>query len=123
VELRFTDHPVWKKPLSDEEMEWLLENDPALLQKLWEAHEGRIKAAEDDPLNHGVELEHWGYAEERLETSLSVMALGGNRSGKTEWGARCVVRRYCSISTHSLLPTALSLRVWNWGVRSRRGIM
>ena len=92
MELRFTDHPVWKKPLSDEEMEWLLENDPALLQKLWEAHEGRIKAAEEDPLNHGVELEHWGYAEERLETSLSVMALGGNRSGKTEWGARCVVR-------------------------------
>ena len=79
MELRFTDHPVWKKPLSDEEMVFLLENEPQMLQQLWEAHEGRIKAAEADPLNNGVELEHWGYAEDLLDSCLSIMCLGGNR--------------------------------------------
>ena len=54
--------------------------------------EATIKLAEEDPLNHGFNLEHWGHAEDKLHKCLSVMCLGGNRSGKTEWGARTIVK-------------------------------
>ncbi len=36
-------------------------------------------------------MEHWEYAEDILREKTSVIALGGNRSGKTEWGARAIV--------------------------------
>ena len=44
------------KPPTDEEIVQLGELDPKLLVKLHEAHEGRIQAAEEDPLRYGFDL-------------------------------------------------------------------
>jgi hypothetical protein len=52
MELQFTKHPILQPP-SDEEIVALGEIDPKLLANLHEAHEGRIRAAESDPLRHG----------------------------------------------------------------------
>ena len=49
----FTKHPILKAP-TDEEIILLGEADPRLLSDLHEAHEGRIRAAESDPLRHGL---------------------------------------------------------------------
>ncbi len=47
MELTFTKHPFLQPP-TDEEIVLLAENDPKLLEALYEAHEGRIQAAEED---------------------------------------------------------------------------
>jgi hypothetical protein len=51
--IEFTQHPVLQAP-SDEEIIALGELDPKLLRNLHEAHEGRIRAAEEDPLTTWV---------------------------------------------------------------------
>ena len=55
MELKFTKHPVLVPP-TDEEIVFLAENDPKILAELHKAHEGRIEAAQQDPLRHGFEL-------------------------------------------------------------------
>ena len=89
-EIAFSPHPLLSPP-SDEEIILLAENDPELLLKLHEAHEGRIKAAEQDPLRYGFDLDGW----ERMRTSLNshneCLVLGGNRSGKTTGCAKMVM--------------------------------
>ena len=88
--LEFTSHPILQAP-SDEEIVALGELDPKLLQKLHEAHEGRIRAAEEDPLRHGFDLAGW----ERIRNALSkydeVITFGGNRSGKTTGCAKMLM--------------------------------
>lgn len=54
--------------------------------------EETLKLAEEDPLNHGFPLEPWEHAEESLESHSTTMIYGGNRSSKTEFSARCVVK-------------------------------
>jgi len=46
--ITFTEHPIVRPP-TDEEIVLLGEQDPQLLADLHEAHEGRIKAAAEDP--------------------------------------------------------------------------
>ena len=87
----FTDHPFLNAP-SDEEIVLLAENDPSLLKSLYESHEGRIKASQEDPLRHGFNLEGWQRIEDGLENHNEVLALGGNRSGKTTGCAKLVMQ-------------------------------
>ena len=88
--LEFTEHPILKPP-SDEEIVALGEMDYKLLQKLHEAHEGRIKAAEEDPLRHGFELAGWSRMRQAIEEYDEVITFGGNRSGKTTGCAKMVM--------------------------------
>ena len=94
--LTFTKHPILDaKAPTDEEIVALAtgsQEDKEILKQWHKQHEARIRLAEEDPLNHGFSLEHWGYAEDLLHNSLSIMCLGGNRSGKTEFGARAIVK-------------------------------
>ena len=55
MELQFTQHPFLQPP-TDEEIVLLAENDPKLLEALYQAHEGRIQAAEEDPIRYGFDL-------------------------------------------------------------------
>ena len=93
-----TDHPILKPIPLEEIKRYVTVNGEIDVDRVMEIHqkiqerEEVLKQAEEDPMNHGFELEHWKYAEERLCNSLSIMCLGGNRSGKTEAGARFVVR-------------------------------
>ena len=89
--IEFTKHPIIKAP-TDEEIVLLGEADPKLLSDLHEAHEGRIRSAESDPLHYGFELEGWKHVDKFFETVNTVFVSGGNRSSKTEMGARSVVK-------------------------------
>ena len=90
MEIQFTDHPILVSP-SDEEIVALGEIDPKLLVELHEAHEGRIKAAEQEPLKYGFDLEGWGRIRDSLVEYDEVLVLGGNRSGKTTGCAKMIM--------------------------------
>tara|TARA_R110000772_G_scaffold43614_3_gene100445 strand:- start:1227 stop:2885 length:1659 start_codon:yes stop_codon:yes gene_type:complete len=94
MELRFTDHPILPSP-SDEEIIYLAENDPKLLEQLYISHEGRIKASEEDPLRYGFDLPGWHRARESLDEFNECLALGGNRSGKTTGCAKMIMEAVC----------------------------
>ena len=90
MELKFSKHPLLDPP-SDEEIILLGQKDPKLLQQLYEAHEGRIKAAEEDPVRYGFDLEGWGRIRNGLNEYNECLVLGGNRSGKTTGCAKMVM--------------------------------
>lgn len=88
--ITFTRHPVLQPP-TDEEIVQLGELDPKLLEELHRAHEGRIQAAEEDPLRHGFDLKGWSRIREALRDYDEVITFGGNRSGKTTGCAKLVM--------------------------------
>jgi len=88
--ITFTEHPIVQPP-TDEEIVLLGEQDPQLLADLHEAHEGRIKAAVEDPMRYGFDLEGWGRIRNGLQENNEVLALGGNRSGKTTGCAKMLM--------------------------------
>jgi hypothetical protein len=90
MELKFSKHPLLDPP-SDEEIILLGQKDPKLLKQLYEAHEGRIKAAEEDPVRYGFDLEGWGRIRDGLHEYNECLVLGGNRSGKTTGCAKMVM--------------------------------
>ena len=91
MELQFTKHPILQPP-SDEEIVALGEIDPKLLQDLHEAHEGRIRASESDPVRYGFDLDGWGRMRKGIEKYNECLVLGGNRSGKTTGCAKMVMQ-------------------------------
>ena len=94
MELSFTKHPILSAP-TDEEIVYLAEKDPKLLEQLYLAHEGRIKASEEDPLRYGFDLPGWGRARDSLNEFNECLALGGNRSGKTTGCAKMIMEDVC----------------------------
>tara|TARA_R110000803_G_scaffold50684_2_gene104992 strand:- start:5243 stop:6925 length:1683 start_codon:yes stop_codon:yes gene_type:complete len=90
MELKFKEHPILKPP-SDDEIVWLAKNDPKLLKDLWESHQGRIAASVEDPLRFGFDLESWKRIRWAMGEYSEVLALGGNRSGKTTGFAKLVM--------------------------------
>jgi hypothetical protein len=91
MELSFTPHPILSAP-TDEEIVALGENDPQLLKALYDAHEGRIRAAEEDPIRYGFDLAGWERMYEGLDLYNECLVLGGNRSGKTTGCAKLVMK-------------------------------
>jgi hypothetical protein len=91
MELSFTPHPILQPP-TDEEIVSLGENDPQLLKDLFNAHEGRIRAAEEDPIRYGFDLAGWNRMYEGLAEYNECLVLGGNRSGKTTGCAKLVMK-------------------------------
>ena len=90
MELVFTPHPLIEAP-TDEEIVILGESDPKALQELHRVRESLIRASQDDPLRHGFDLEGWGRIRNALTKYNEVLALGGNRSGKTTGCAKLVM--------------------------------
>ena len=90
MELIFTPHPLIEAP-TDEEILILGESDPKALEELYRAREGLIRASQEDPLRHGFDLEGWGRIRQGLMEYNEVLALGGNRSGKTTGCAKLVM--------------------------------
>lgn len=90
MELSFTEHPFLEAP-TDEEIVFLGENDPNLLMQLHKAHEGRIQSSLEDPIRHGFDLSSWGRIRSSMDEYNEVLALGGNRSGKTTGCAKLVM--------------------------------
>lgn len=89
--IEFTKHPILKPP-TDEEIVALGEIDAGLLAQLHQAHEGRIVAAEEDPVRHGFDLPGWERMNEGISKYNECLVLGGNRSGKTTGCAKMVMK-------------------------------
>jgi hypothetical protein len=87
-----TPHPL--VPIPDDETLIALHQQQGAepVRALLEAREERLKRAEEDPLNHGFELEGWKHVDEFLQVVDTAFVSGGNRSSKTEYGARSVVK-------------------------------
>lgn len=78
--LQFTPHPILEAPTDDEIL--LLSETPGGREDLLKWHQSyhtALRAAEEDPLNHGFELEGWKYADKFLQTVDTVILSGGNR--------------------------------------------
>lgn len=85
---------IWRshqilEPPSDEEISLM---EPDELCELHRVYHEAIENAESDPYRYGFRLPHWELAEEVLKEVDEILALGGNRSGKTRFGAYAVVR-------------------------------
>jgi len=91
MELVFTPHPLIEAH-TDEELVILGESDPKSLQELHRVRESLIRASAEDPLRHGFDLEGWGGIRNSLTKYNEVLALGGNRSGKTTGCAKMVMQ-------------------------------
>jgi hypothetical protein len=87
-----TPHPILKVP-SRRQLEALAEKEGVkAVGKLLENREEAIKLANNDPLNHGFTLDGWKHCDKFLGEVDTVFVSGGNRSSKTEYGARSVVK-------------------------------
>jgi len=63
---------------------------------LFRSHEGRIEAAEEDPLKYGFDLPGWSRMRDALDKYDEVITFGGNRSGKTTGCAKMVMEAVTS---------------------------
>ena len=97
--MKFTPHPILKAPTPEEIKKLCFNEDGSdrdggleALIKLHEMHEDAVSNADADPLNFGVSLKGWVYADAMLDLYDTLIIFGGNRSSKTEYGARSVVK-------------------------------
>lgn len=95
--LVFTPHPIVDVLLppidAAAQRRWMrLPNGDRDLLDYWERHEGLIRDAGADPLNYGFELPFWPDLWDLVEAKDETYALGGNGVGKTEIGAKMVVK-------------------------------
>tara|TARA_Y100001938_G_scaffold25624_2_gene34235 strand:- start:2493 stop:4217 length:1725 start_codon:yes stop_codon:yes gene_type:complete len=85
------EHPVLKPPTNEE----LALMKPEQVLTLHQQYHAAIKNAAEDPLNCGFKMPHWEKADALVtgeDATNELIILGGNRSGKTIYGARSVVK-------------------------------
>ena len=69
--------------------------DPEQVLNLHQQYHAALRNAAEDPLNCGFKMPHWEKADGLVtgdDATNELIVLGGNRSGKTIYGARSVVR-------------------------------
>ncbi len=88
----WSKHPILKVPTRGQLQKLLEEKGAQAVHDVWKAREDAISLSNTDPLNHGFPLQHWEKADELLAKYDTLFASGGNRSSKTEYGARSVVK-------------------------------
>lgn len=89
----FTHHPLLQPP-TDEEIIKLTETKEGSEELLrWhKSHEEAIVSAANEPLKHGFDLKGWNRIKWGMSNYNEVLALGGNRSGKTTGCAKIVMQ-------------------------------
>lgn len=88
MSLTWKKHAILKPPTAEE----MARMRPDKLVKLYAAYHEAIENAEKDPYRYGFSLPHWEYAEKALGKFRTLLLFGANRSGKTQFCARQVVR-------------------------------
>ncbi len=89
--LTWQEHPVLKPPTPEE----LAMMEPEQVLDLHTSFHAAIRNAADDPLNCGFKMPHWEKADALVtgeDATNELIVLGGNRSGKTIYGAQSVIR-------------------------------
>ena len=91
--IEFTHHPLLQPP-TDEEIIKLTETKEGSEELLrWhKSHEEAIVSATNEPLKHGFDLNGWNRIKWGMSNYNEVLALGGNRSGKTTGCAKIVMQ-------------------------------
>lgn len=91
-----TEHAWFTLPTREEAQSIIEQHGEDALMKALEERERRIELARKDPYAHGVRLPHWRDADRMLEEYDRLLVSGGNRSGKTQYGARKVAELLAS---------------------------
>ena len=86
--MKWRSHQILTPPSEDE----IAEMEPEELMDIHRIYHEAIENADKDPFRYGFKLPHWLKAEEALSQVTEIVALGGNRSGKTIFGAYSIVR-------------------------------
>ena len=88
MSLSWQPHPILKPPTAQE----MARMDPEGLVKLHTLYHEAIANSRRDPYRYGWELPHWTKADQMLAKRKTLLLLGANRSGKTMFGAKTVVK-------------------------------
>jgi hypothetical protein len=117
--MNWRKHPILTPPTDEE----IVSMEPDELAKLHRIYHEAIQNAENDPFRYGFRLPHWEKAEVQMSEVSEILALGGNRSGKTAFGAFCVVRAavenpmseiMCFAQTSEVSVRQQQRAVWEW---------
>jgi len=115
----------WRKheiltPPSDEEVAVMTVEE---LEKAWSVYHEIIRLSIEDPYNHGFIFDNWKRVDAELENYDEALILGGNRSSKTRYGARSIVRAavenpgseiFCFAQTSEVSIRQQQAAVWEW---------
>jgi len=88
MSFRPTEHPVLKLPSAAD----MAGMDLAQLEKFLRERERLIELEKEDAIRYGYSPWTFRVADAELESHSEILAMGQNRSGKTVWAARRVVR-------------------------------
>lgn len=83
-----TPHPYYRLPTQNE----ALEMGMTRLAEVLAEREKIIDASNKDPFHHGIEPDHWKMADEEFAKCDELLILGGNRSGKSTYASKRVVK-------------------------------
>lgn len=83
-----TPHPYFRLPTQSEAKAM----DPAKLTETLILREELIQQSNKDPFHNGIEPPHWKMADEEFANTDELLILGGNRSGKSEFCSKRVVK-------------------------------
>jgi Terminase large subunit, T4likevirus-type, N-terminal len=117
--MKWQDHPILTPPTDAE----LAVMEPEEIIEYHRVHHEAIENARTDPYRYGFRLPHWGKAEEAFAEVDEVLALGGNRIGKTQWGAYCVVKAafenpdseiFCFSQNKEVSVRQQQKAIWEW---------
>lgn len=86
--LSWEQHKILVAPTDDE----VAGMEPSDLIALWKTYHEAIANSRRDPYRYGWVLPHWKQADKMLADCRTLLLLGANRSGKTSYGAKAVVR-------------------------------
>jgi len=90
--LEFPPHPVLTAPTPEQIVKLSQTDEGAKALIKWhEEYNSKIRAAAEDPLRHGFELDSWKRIREMLVDYNEVLILGGNRGAKTTGGSKIVM--------------------------------
>jgi hypothetical protein len=115
----------WRKhemlqPPSDEELALM---EPGEVINLHRNYHEAIEKSAKDPYRYGFQLQNWKRTDTEFAETDDALILGGNRSSKTRYGARTVVRAavenpgaeiFCFAQTSEVSIRQQQAAVWEW---------
>lgn len=117
--LKWQKHEILTPP-SDDEIAVMTVDE---LEKSFRLYHEIIRLSIEDPYRHGFIFDNWKRADLELEDLDELLALGGNRSSKTRYGARSVVKAavenpgseiFCFAQTSEVSIRQQQAAVWEW---------
>lgn len=117
--LKWQKHEILTPP-DDEEVAVMTVEE---LEKSFRLYHEIIRLSVEDPYHHGFIFDNWKRADLEFEESDEELILGGNRSSKTRYGARSVVKAavenpgaeiFCFAQTSEVSIRQQQAAVWEW---------